>query len=165
MRVNPKREAAQLQKAKDGGLIKPDGTWAGGSRSKAARIKELEAENAALRKRLDMTEPMTLTVWESSGTPHLRSEMAARALYQEWLNPRRAMKLLGFDNKDATDEKLQERVLRTPEVTEMLLSVLEQSKELKKKIMERCVQNAILGSEETSIRATEQLSKWVDWIG
>lgn len=139
-------------------------TEIGGRPVRGERLRELEEENAALRKRLDMTAPMTVTTWESSGTPHLRAEMAARALYQEWLDAKRAMKVLGFDHKDSTDEKLQARILRTPEVQEILLSTLEPPKELKKKIMERCAENAILGSEETSIRATAQLAKLAGWI-
>lgn len=145
-------------------VYRPNGEEAGGRRGAAARVKELTLENAALRKRLEMSEPMTATAWESSGTPHLRAEMAARALYQEWLDARRAMKLLGFDNKDASDEKLQERVLRTPEVTEILESVMDPPKELKKKIMERCAENAVLGDADVSIRATAQLAKLAGWI-
>jgi hypothetical protein len=158
------RKASQIKKAQDAGLLKPNGEWAGGSRNKAARIKELEAENSALRKRLEMAEPMTLAAWESFGSPHIRAEMAARALMQEWCDPRRALKLLGFEHKDAIDETIQSRILRSDEVTEILNAVMQPSKELWTKIMERCAQNAILGTGDVSIRATEKLSQWYDWL-
>jgi hypothetical protein len=164
MSESEQRKASQIQKAKDGGLLRSDDTWAGGSRRRAARIKELEAEVAALRKRLDMTEPMTVTAWESFGSPHIRAEMAARALMQEWCDPRRALKLLGFGKQDSDDPANQNRILRSDEVLEILDSVMQPPKELWTKILRRAQENAILGTGDVSIRATEKLSQWYDWL-
>lgn len=129
-----------------------------------ARIKELQAQVAALEKRLNMTEPTTLTEWEEFGTPRIRAEMAARALYQENCDAKRAMKLLGFDQKDAADKKIQDRILKSDAVMEILESVFQPPKELKKAILERSAENAVLGDADVSIRATAQLAKLAGWI-
>ena len=111
-----------------------------------------------------MTDKVDVTEWEGFGTPHLRAEMAARALMQEWLNPKRALKLLGFDSEDASDPKIQDRILRSDEVMEILDSVMQPPKEQKRAIVERCAYTARFGDDEASIRATAQLAKIQGWI-
>lgn len=129
-----------------------------------ARIKELQAKVVALEKRLGMTEPTDVTAWEGFGTPRIRAEMAARALYQENCDAKRAMKLLGFDEKDSRDPKLQARILKSDAVMEILESVFQPPKELKRAILERSAEMAVLGNDDVSTRATAQLAKLVGWV-
>ena len=89
---------------------KRDGKPTGGRKARGEKLAEVEAENAALRERLKMNEPMTMSVWERSGTPQTRSQMAARAYMQEWGDPRRALILLGFTNTDASEDDIQDHV-------------------------------------------------------
>ncbi len=135
-----------------------------GVMARKARIRELEAENESLRKRLNMTEPTTLTAWESFGTPRVRAEMAARALYQENCNARRAMRLLGFDEEDARDERIQARILKADAVLDILESAFGPPKELKRAVLQHAAQNAVLGNPDVSIRATAQLAKLAGWV-
>lgn len=135
-----------------------------GWKSRSALIAELRAENEALRKRLDMKEPTNLTRWEEFGTPRIRAEQAARALYQENCDPIRALKLLGFDHADSHDKSVQDRILKSNAVMEILESVFQPPKELKKAILERSAENAVLGDADVSIRATAQLAKLAGWI-
>jgi hypothetical protein len=132
--------------------------------SSKARIKELEAENASLRKRLNMDQPTNLTEWEGFGTPRIRAEMAARALYEQNCSAFRAMKVLGFDEKDARNKTIQDRILKSDAVMEILEASFQPPKELKKAILERSAEKAILANDDVSTRATAQLAKLAGWI-
>lgn len=135
-----------------------------GFKSRKARIEELEAENASLRKRLEMTEPVILTEWESFGTPRIRAELAARALYQSHCNPIWAMKLLGFEKDVAHDKAAQNRILRSSEVMKFLENMFAAPRELRKAVVDRTTEISLLGTDGDSVRATGHLAKLMGWV-
>lgn len=145
------------------------------SKSRKARIQELESEVAEYRRLLGMSEPLDITVWETVNTQEMRDALAVRALIQEWGDPYKALRRLGFDfevtknggiGKDDRAEvrDLIKRIFETDGVKALYAKAFSDIEALKPEILNRQAQIALYGDDESSVRAASQLAKVGGWF-
>lgn len=137
---------------------------------RALRIEELEAENIALRARLDMDAPDEQT-WGANAPQELRDQMAASALFAEKLDEHNALRRLGFDPgpRDWTaptykdSRALAARIFGTPGVRAILTRDLEDESANRRMVVMNLLQIAEHGSDGEKVRAAQTLAKYNDW--
>jgi hypothetical protein len=125
------------------------------------KIKALEQQIDILEKALDMKKtPMDLTMWESLGPQEARDEMACRSWWHNLSNPIDALLGLGFTMKDATNKKIQSRVLFTPGFNDILRKANRTTTENWEALVARQNKNALLAKNDgDSTRAFTMLAK------
>lgn len=136
----------------------------GGRKNRAQKLKEQEAEIEVLKRRLELDGNVTLTQWEKMGSQEMRDEFAARAYFQTWGSGEKSLLLLGFNRKDAQNEKLQTRILETPGVQSIVGDAFRPAKEQKADMVQRMVRIARFGDDDSAVRAFAQLARVEQWI-
>ena len=144
-------------------------------KSRKARIQELEREVQELRGLLGMETPLDITLWEAINTQEMRDALATRALIQEWGDPYKALRRLGFDfevtpngaiGKEDRDHvrALIKRIFETDGVKALYAKAFADIEALKPEILNRQAQIAMYGDDESSVRAASQLAKVGGWF-
>jgi hypothetical protein len=131
-------------------------------RPRLQRIKELEAENKLLRKRLSLGEK----TYESAGAQEFRDVMAAEALSAEWGNEERALRRLGFEPENySRDDRQQlcERIFQNPGTRSAVDRILASVVDDKGEILERLRRTALHGSDDAAVRAFDFLARIAGW--
>lgn len=146
---------------------------AGGSngfKAKKDKVAQLEAENIALRARLNMDAPNEQT-WGANAPQELRDQMAATALFAEKLDEFNALRRLGFDPgprdriaptfRDSV--ALAHRIFSTPGVRAILTRDLEDESANRRMVVTNLLQIAEHGTDAEKVRAAQTLAKYNDW--
>lgn len=145
-----------------------------GSKSRKARIHELESQVEEYRRLLGMDTPLDITLWEQVNSQEMRDAMATRALIQEWGDPYKALRRLGFDfevtpkgaiGKEDREEvrDLIKRIFQTEGVKALSTKAFEDIESIKTEMLSRQAQIALHGDDESSVRAFSQVSKTLGW--
>jgi len=157
-------KVTRIGRGAGGRLQNADGTWNGGRKGRGEKLLQLQEENAALKRRLLMTEPMTETLWERTGTQAIRDEMAARAYMQCWGHPVWTLTQLGFGQIDAHSQSIQQRILASPGFCAIMEQAMAPVIEQKSEIIARVAKVARFGDDDAAVRAVGQLGKLEGWI-
>jgi hypothetical protein len=131
------------------------------------QVYELNEEIIKLRKLAGMGDDMVIALesWEASGQEQQRDVFAARALIAEWGNQARALQRLGFNVMAGKtwDVKvvavLSEAVFNTPGVREILDQAPLSNDGSWAKILERTRKTALIGDDESAVKAAQLLAK------
>jgi hypothetical protein len=136
-----------------------------GGVSRERRYRALKDENDDLRARMGMT-PTDLDMWEAFNPQDARDMMAAQALVAEWGDARRALMRLGIaigKGKPDIVEPLAARIFLTPGCQAIMNRDLSDATANHEAIVKRMSRIATLGTDDTSVKATQVLAKLLGW--
>lgn len=138
-----------------------------------AKLEAALAECAELRERIGLATPTVYETWAKNIPQHFRDEMAVRALFAEWMDEFRALRRLGFTVRmvkhggiEALAPEmwdLSKAVFGTEGVQQLLARNTATEEDERIKIVQRLKQISMHGSDDSAVRASQQLAKLCGW--
>lgn len=140
------------------------------SSERKLRVEQLEAENAALRERLDLQLTGTanfedVDAWELSIGQKTRDELAVRAIFLHSGDMYHALRYLGFTLPENRIEQraLAKKVFDTPGVRALMEQNLAELEGHREKIIARQIQISLFGTNEDATRSAQLLARIGGW--